>query len=152
MSLIQVSRLSALSSLGSDLTPCPPGYRRDTLSAGHAASFVCVPEYEESIACRWFGWGCAQQLPSPRIASPQTPEQMTRPGAWTPEQSAEQTAANYREALRQYGEQNPDIAAVPATLFQTGEAVQDFARKAALPTALILLGVGAVVLLIAIKR
>lgn len=107
-------------------TTCPPGYYPKVYTAGTGGATVrCAPRNEESIWCSWFGLDCQGPPALPPPQAPQTVEQMTVPGAWTPEMSAPDLEA-WRTDYLAYMESNPGVARVPVAANQAGQAALDF--------------------------
>lgn len=141
---------------GLGTTGCPTGQTMKVTYGGVVGStaplYQCVNALEESVWCSWFGFGCktpAAYSPSP--AAPQTQDQMTTPGAWTPDQSALATNQDFLNMIAAYNAQNPGgVATVPSALSQAGDSISGFVSSKS--TWLVLGAVGAIALIIALKR
>lgn len=97
--------------------------------------------FQESAA-KWGLYPGAQNTPSPPpapvIAAPQTPGEMTAPGAWTPDLAARRTQAEYQDALRRNAAnqtedegQSPVViaAAIGVALWLVGQVSQGGRRR-----------------------
>lgn len=84
------------------------------------AQWECV--VGEPWYCEWFGIGCrGPVVPAP--PAPETEEQMTQPGKWTPEDAIIGSGERYRESVRIYYEALPGVATVPSWTYRVSETV-----------------------------
>lgn len=142
-----------LGSMGAAEPNCPPGYYPKIYTAGTGGAVVqCAPRNEESLWCSWFGVGCqGPPLPTLPIPAPQTQEQMTVPGAWTPADAGTETAYwGWWRDHQAYMASNPGQAAAPLAAKSAVDTVTNVLKS---PGLWLLVGAAAVVaIIIAAKR
>lgn len=121
-----------------DANLCPPGTRarRVYSSSAEAAAWNYTPQYWECVQgepwyCEWFGWGCQGPVPVEPPA-PETGEQMTEPGAWTPEDVAAGWMDRYRKSVQGHLEHTSGTASAFAWMSQKGEEITDAVKSPAL--------------------
>lgn len=145
---MEVRGLGGMTGMGE--TTCPPGYYPKVYTAGTGGATVgCAPKNEESLWCSWFGIGCqGPPLMTSAPKAPQTVEQMTVHGAWTPEMSAPDIEA-WRTDYLAYMENNPGQARIPVVVNQAGQSALDLLSGRGV---WILAGVAAVVAVIILAK
>ena len=86
------------------------------------AQWECVTG--EPWYCEWFGIGCQGPVVTAPPA-PETEEQMTQPGEWTPDQAVTGAKERYDESVQRYYSALPGVATVPSFLVGASDTVKE---------------------------